>query len=538
MGDAVTQRALARGAATISVITLVSRLVGLARQLVFQATVGVTLLGTVYTTANYVPNITFELVAGGALAGMVVPLLAGAAARGDLEAARQTSAALTWWTLLVLVPATVLGMLLARPIAAALLGGAGGEPAVEMASRMLLVFLPQVPLYGLAVVSASVLNAQGRFAAAAVAPLVSSLVMIASFVLFAVRFDGDRNDLEQVPLTAELTLSVGTTLGVVALAATTLVPALRRGMSVSPTLSFPPGVAARARRLAVSGLSIVAAQQVAMLVVIPLANGQGGPGALVTYQYSWMIMMLPYAVLAYPIATAAFPRLSAQADSGEHDAFATTSAGSARAAAMAGLLGAGVLAAGGAAVARFFGLVGLRSGSTGGSEYVEMARTLVAIAPAVAGTGLVLLLGRVLLAQHRGMAAAVATSVGWASVIGIDVMLVAVVPTTWVVPALGLGLSVGLAVGSVLLAAAVRRAAGPAAVAGLGRTVMLGCVAAVAGAALGRVVADLLLQGEPGWLGTIAVGLCAGAVCLLVMIPIGLLADRASLLRLARRPGG
>lgn len=526
---------IARGALLISGVTAVSRGVGLLRQLVFQATVGVTLLGTVYTTANYVPNIMFEIVAGGALAGMVVPLLAGVAARGDLESMRRISGAVTWWTLIVLLPLTLIGMMLAEPIARVLLGGTGGEPAVEMASRMLVVFLPQIPLYGLAVVSGSVLNAQHRFLAAAVAPLFSSLVMIAAFVLFAMRFDGSRNDLADVPRTAELVLSLGTTLGVLALAATTLVPALRHGMSLRPRLTFPPGMASQAKRLAVSGVSIVAAQQVAMLVVIPIANGQGGPGALVTYQYSWMIMMLPYAVLAYPIATAAFPRLSAQSESGDGQGFAGTSAGSGRAVAIAGLAGAGMLAAGAAAVARFFGMVGLRSGSAGGEDYVEMARTLVAMSPAVAGTGLLLLLGRVLLAQHRGMTAAAATASGWLAVIVLDVTLVALVAEEWVVPALGLGLGLGLALGVGLLVAGVRRVSGPAAVAGLGRSVGVGVLGASLGGVAGRVVADRVLDVEPGAAGTVGAGVLAALVCMAVFVPIVYAGDRQSLRRLTRR---
>lgn len=531
----MSQQEVARSAVLIAAVTAVSRAVGLLRQLVFQATVGVTLLGTVYTTANYVPNIMFEIVAGGALAGMVVPLLAGAASRGDLTALRTISAAVTWWTLLLLVPLTLLGMVFAEPIARWLLGGTGGEPAVEMAQRMLIVFLPQVPLYGLAVVSGSVLNAQRRFLAAAVAPLISSLVMMAAFVLFAARYDGDNNDLEAIPLTAELVLSIGTTLGVVALAATTVLPALRHDMSMRPRLRFPDGVAGQARKLAISGVSIVAAQQIAMLVVIPLANGYGGAGALVTYQYAWMVMMLPYAVLAYPIATAAFPKLSSQAEEPDLAPFAATSATNARAVAIAGLAGAGMLIAGGAAVARFFGLVGLRSGSVGGTDYPEMARTLVAIAPAVAGTGLILLLGRVLLARHHGMTAATATAIGWGAVIVLDVALALSVPEEWVVPALGLGMSIGLSLGVALLVRAVHRTAGPAAVAGLGRSIGVGALGALLGGVLGRAAADLALSADPNGVGTVAAGVLAAVVCLAVMTPTLLVGDGNTVRRLVRR---
>ena len=53
-----------------------------------------------------------------------------------------------------------------------------------------------------------------------------------------------------------------------------------------------------------------------MAVVIVLANAHGGPGALVLYNYGWQMFFVPYAVLAVPIATSAFPVLSASAQGG------------------------------------------------------------------------------------------------------------------------------------------------------------------------------------------------------------------------------
>ena len=65
----------------IGVITVLARMVGFGRQVVFAHTVGTTCLGTAYTTANMVPNIIYDIVLGGALASVVVPVLAGPAGR-------------------------------------------------------------------------------------------------------------------------------------------------------------------------------------------------------------------------------------------------------------------------------------------------------------------------------------------------------------------------------------------------------------------------------------------------------------------------
>ena len=73
-------RGIGRAAALIGSITVVARVVGFGRQLVFAHTVGSHCLGTAYATANQVPNIIYDIVLGGALTGAIVPVLAGAAA--------------------------------------------------------------------------------------------------------------------------------------------------------------------------------------------------------------------------------------------------------------------------------------------------------------------------------------------------------------------------------------------------------------------------------------------------------------------------
>ena len=94
----MTGRRLVHGAAgaalLISVLTLLSRLAGFGRTLVFTNAVGADSTGDTYQAANNVPNIVFEVVAGGALASLVVPMLAGGIAAGDRERVRRTASAL------------------------------------------------------------------------------------------------------------------------------------------------------------------------------------------------------------------------------------------------------------------------------------------------------------------------------------------------------------------------------------------------------------------------------------------------------------
>ena len=73
-------RGVAGGALLIGAITVLARITGFAKQYALAQTVGTNCLSSAYFTANQIPNIVFEVVIGGALAGMVVPVLAGSAA--------------------------------------------------------------------------------------------------------------------------------------------------------------------------------------------------------------------------------------------------------------------------------------------------------------------------------------------------------------------------------------------------------------------------------------------------------------------------
>src|SRR6202044_3747138 len=174
---------------------MLARGIGFGRQVVFAHTVQAQCLGTAYTTANMVPNIIYDIVAGGGLTPRGGAGVAGAArARAaDREQVKQLSAALLTWTVLLLVPVSAVVAIAARPLVSALLGATPGCPRpamVALGPRMLIVFAPQILLYGLAVVLYGILQAHRKFAAPALAPVLSSLVVIGAYFWFARVADG------------------------------------------------------------------------------------------------------------------------------------------------------------------------------------------------------------------------------------------------------------------------------------------------------------------------------------------------------------
>jgi putative peptidoglycan lipid II flippase len=477
-------KGIGRAAVMIGVITVVARAAGFGRQLVFAHTVGPTCLGTAYTTANMVPNIIYDVVLGGALSSVVVPVLAGRIT--DAADARRISSALLTWTVLLLAPVSVAVAVASGPLASALLDGARGcsRSALDaVGGRMLLVFAPQILLYGVAVVLYGILQSHRKFAAPALAPLVSSVVVVAAYAFFGLVGEDYRNDwLSRLPLRYELILSVGTTLGVLALVLTAVVPFARLRLGLRPLLRFPPGVAPRVRRLAAAGVLTLVAQDTSMVVVVVLANRFGGSGALVVYSFAWAVFVVPYAVLAVPIATSAFPELSAQAEAGT--GVDATSAAATRAVVLASCLGAAILAGASTPLARVFESHGHRTS--------VLALTLVAFAPGLIGYGLAASLARVLYATGRSRAPAFAVSAGWLLVIAADAVMVPLVPRRLVVAALGLGTSIGLSIAGIILVVLVLRARGRAALSGVARATGSGMAGCAAGIVAGLAVSALL----------------------------------------------
>jgi putative peptidoglycan lipid II flippase len=484
---------IGRAAALIAVLTICARLLGLARQVVFAHTVQAYCLGTAYTTANQVPNIIYDIVLGGALTSVMVPVLARSAQRAGIDAAAarqvtQTSSALLTWTVVILAPVSVLIAVAAGPIATLLspanpAGHCGHASMITLTSRMITVFAPQVLCYGLAVALYGILQAHRRFTAPALAPVISSLVVMAAYVLFVPFGAGHREHVAGLPVSAELILSAGTTLGVAALALTALVPAVALRLRLRPTLRFPAGVARQARGLAGYGIAALIAQDAALLVVIRLANGSATQGAVVLYGYGWQAFESIYAVLAVPIVISVFPVLSGS-DSSEFD---ETSAGSSRAVLLMSFLGAALLAAVATPAARVF---------AGHGQVLELALGFAAFAPGLIGYGLMACLSRVLLASGRNAIAAAAMVGGWLALIGADIALVRLASPRWVVAALGLGNTIGFTIAAVALVLAVRRVRGPSALRAMIRATVAGLAAGLAGAAAGGAAGVFATHGR------------------------------------------
>jgi putative peptidoglycan lipid II flippase len=479
-----TAEGIARGAAIVAGLTLLSRVFGLIRTLVFSQTVGAGCLGTAYVTASQVPNLVYELVLGGALTSAMVPVLARSAERAAVDPAEKarvghiTSALLTW-SVVILVPVSLVIGAVARPVALLLspVNAAAHcvhAQVVATTSTMLVVFSPQIVLYGLSVVLYGLLQAYRRFIGPSVGPALSSLVVIAACLAFVPL--GQGLPLSELPLPAELVLSAGTTLGIAALVVAGAVPTWRLHLRLRPALRFPPGVARRAGGLALVGVVELIIIDLASVVSITLANGRGSTGAIVILTYASQVFNSVSAVLAISVVISAFPVLSAR----EGPAFDRMSAGSTRAVLLLSWLGTAVIAAIAVPAARVL--------AREPDQVPQLIEAFALFAPGIAGAAVITNLSRVMFAVGRLKVAAAGLAGSWLLVIVADLVLAELAPARLVVAALALGTTIGQTVVAIPMVIATRRICGPDAVRGVGHATLAGLAAGAVSAGVGVAV--------------------------------------------------
>ncbi|GAB3652286.1 hypothetical protein GCM10027589_09670 [Actinocorallia lasiicapitis] len=285
---------LRRGAPLV-LATAASRLTGLARTAAVLAAFGAQdALRNAYATANLLPNLVFELVAGGMLAAVVVPLLVRAASD---EVAEKLLSLIVY----LLAPLTVLAVLAAGPIVGLLDLDDAQRPVTVTLARIL---LPQLFFYGMSALLAAVLNARRRFTVPLWAPIANNLVVIALAGCYA--------------LSANLTvLAVGTTAGVAA-QLTVLALACRRA-GFRPRLRLDPrGIGVRAlARTALWTLGSVAVTQAVAFTTLGLTAK-----STADFSLAYTIFQVPYALVAVTAITGLTPRMTAAAVG--HDLAAVT----------------------------------------------------------------------------------------------------------------------------------------------------------------------------------------------------------------------
>lgn len=291
---------------TVAVWTAISRITGVVRGVVVAAVLGATLFANTYQFSNSLPNLVFYgLLGGSMLSSLVIPALVRHVDTGDRRAAERVAGGYLGIIALGAAVATPLAVL-AAPLALEVAAPGAGGPARD-GVLLVLMLLPQIPLYGLVATAGAAMNAHGRFALAAAAPALENVGTVVVLGLVAALYPGI-GGLPNAPVGALLLLGLGTTGAVGAHAALQWYGARRAGVRLRPRAGWRDAEVRRVLRRALPSLAQAALAAVQLLVLLIFANRVAG--GVVAFQLALNFYFLPIALGATPVALALAPRLS------------------------------------------------------------------------------------------------------------------------------------------------------------------------------------------------------------------------------------
>lgn len=304
-----TDRGIAKAAGILSALTLVSRVAGLARDVVVGAFFGASPAADAFFVAFRIPNLFRRIVAEGAASSAFVPVFTAERAKGGPYAAAEAARAVGWAAGLWLTVLVLAGMVFSDHVVALFAPGFTTDPSkLALTVQLTRLTFPYLLLVGLAAWAMGTLHSFGRFAAPALGPVLLNLAIIVSVLSLAARFDP--------PV---LALVVGVLVGGL-LQFLVQWPSLR-AVGIKATGAGSPWSHPAIRRVGRLLLPTVvggAVYQINILVATMFASLL--PDRSVSYLwYADRIFEFPLGIVAVAIGTAALPTLSGQAATGRYD---------------------------------------------------------------------------------------------------------------------------------------------------------------------------------------------------------------------------
>ena len=308
--SAETGSSVGRSTGSMAVAGLCSKVTGFVRTLVIVWVLGFSASADAFNAANSLPNQVYELLVGGVLTSVMVPLLVRARV-DDTDGGEAYTQRLLTMTTTALVATTALGVLCAPLLTALMVDDSTGRADPALATSFAYLLLPQILFYGLSALFSAILNSRNVFGPPAWGPVLNNVILIGTFATYLVgilHLDPSRMRPGDV-----LYLGIGSTLAVVAEAAI-MVPSLARsGFRFRWRWGWDP------RFSEFGGLALwtVGYALLAQIGVVAVTNVTTSHGGLTLYNNVWQLVQLPYGVLGFALITAILPRMSRAA--AEHD---------------------------------------------------------------------------------------------------------------------------------------------------------------------------------------------------------------------------
>jgi putative peptidoglycan lipid II flippase len=306
-----------RAALVVGALTAASRILGLARDVACAGFFGATRAWDIFVIAFMIPNLFRHLFGEGALSSAFIPAFVARNQAESLEAANRLLNRLVGWMILTLGTITVIGM-----SAGYLVSRTSGDPKLALIAETTVITLPYLPLICITAILGGALNALGRFAAPAAAPVLLNLALIAS--AFA-------SPLAQTEREQLWILSSAVLVGGALQLGLQWAPMKSAGLAIRPAFRGGDDSLAEVLRAfapAVLGLAVIQTNELFDNLIAELLVP--GDGAVSAIYYGNRLNQLPLGIIGFSVATAAFPALSSLAAGGDLDRFSEASTRSMR----------------------------------------------------------------------------------------------------------------------------------------------------------------------------------------------------------------
>ena len=300
---------LAKSALIVAAAFVLSRVLGLAREIILARQFGTGPEMDAYVSAFKIPDMLFLIVMAGAFGAAFIPVFGEYLANDDqYRAWRLASSVLTWAGVGVVV-LSGLCFVLARPLMHVVAPGFD-QYTEDMAVQLMRILLLSPVFLGLGIAAKGILEAHNQFTLPAIAPLVYNIAIIIGAVFF-------------VPEYGIYAVGWAVIIGALGHFLVQVPGLVRAGMRFRPTLDrHVDGLGEVARLLGprVIGLAVF---QINFIAVTAFASTTGSE-SVSAINYAWQLLMLPHGVLALSISTVIFPTLAALYSKGEKEQFRST----------------------------------------------------------------------------------------------------------------------------------------------------------------------------------------------------------------------
>lgn len=302
--ERTTARSLARAGLVVSGAYLVARVLGYIRVVVIGTTFGAGPELDAFFAAFRIPDLIFQLVAAGAVASALVPMVAGMVAKGEHDHAWRVVSTIANLMVVGLLAFAAIAFVAAPALVPIIAPGFEGDQLARTIDLTRLMLLAPMFL-ALGATATAALNGTQRFAASAVAPVVYDLAIIGAAVILA-------------PSLGVTGLALGVVAGSLGHLLVQIPPLLRAGFRYAPRINLSDAQARLALALMgprVIGLGVT---QITFVVMTALATNLG-TGAVSAYTIAFSLLQIPLGVIGIPLGIVIFPSLARELALGRTD---------------------------------------------------------------------------------------------------------------------------------------------------------------------------------------------------------------------------